>query len=289
MRVASQTEYSDCAELSQNMLAPNRKRGFTLIELLVVIAIIAILIALLLPAVQQAREAARRSQCKSHLKQWGIAIHNYHDAHSAMPMGKVALRHWTFRSMLLPYVDQATLYEELDFEFDPECFTYSMVTIPDNPLDDLLPLYSCPSDPNSGKVSDSPLGKHAPGNYPGVSGDTPTSKNGVLYVDSATRFRDVIDGLSTTVAMGERGIPAALNIGWTLCGSTQDSFLDMQIGLIPGDARGTHNDHFWSWHTGGAHFLLGDGGVRFLSDSTDHKVLGNLSTRSGQEVVGGEF
>lgn len=267
------------------MIKNNRKRGFTLIELLVVIAIISILIALLLPAVQMARESARRSQCKNNLKQWGLALHNYHGVHNSMPMGKAALRHWTFRAMLLPQLDQVGLYGQVDFEYAPDCFAYSMLPMQDSPTDDVLPFYSCPSDPNAGRVSSTPLGDHATTNYPGVSGDTLTSKNGMLYVDSATRFRDATDGLSVTALMGERGIPGELNIGWSLCGSMEDAFLDMKIGLAPGDDGGDHNEHFWSWHTGGAHFLIADGAVRFLNDSTDHSILVGLSTRDGGEIL----
>ena len=105
----------------------NRSHGFTLIELLVVIAIIAVLIALLLPAVQQAREAARRTQCKNNLKQLGLALHNYHDAFSVFPFGKgasyngaAAYARWSQHAMLLPYIDQAPLYNSINFSAPPE-------------------------------------------------------------------------------------------------------------------------------------------------------------------------
>lgn len=96
-----------------------KRRAFTLIELLVVIAIIAILIALLLPAVQQAREAARRSQCKNNLKQYGLALHNYHDVYNCFPIGGTApwrsapFVGWQVR--VLPMMDQASLFQQLEF------------------------------------------------------------------------------------------------------------------------------------------------------------------------------
>lgn len=122
-----------------------KRRGFTLIELLVVISIIALLVALILPAVQQAREAARKTQCRNHLKQLALALHNYHDSHQVFPPGGVAIdpaKHvvicasgigfgaidvWAEASAgagkqgnswmlhILPYIDQANRYNQWDF------------------------------------------------------------------------------------------------------------------------------------------------------------------------------
>lgn len=102
------------------------RSGFTLIELLVVIAIIAILVALLLPAVQQAREAARRASCKNNLKQWGIALHNYHDVYGMFPLNpapwdvpNATTSHgwkagWAVK--LFPYLEMSQLYNKLNWE-----------------------------------------------------------------------------------------------------------------------------------------------------------------------------
>jgi len=188
------------------------RRGFTLIELLVVIAIIAVLIALLLPAVQAAREAARRSQCVNNLKQLGIALHNYHDVTSSLPPSSLYNGNWGDWShyvMMLPYMEQAPLYNAINFyitsgnwgasDGQAENTSASRATI-----NTLL----CPSD------TDRLTSANGHSNYVGSSGSSPDSFgtiggfNGIfIYTNSgrkATGFRDVIDGLSSTAAICER-------------------------------------------------------------------------------------
>ena len=124
-------------------------RGFTLIELLVVIAIIAVLIALLLPAVQQAREAARRAQCKNHLKQIGLALHNYHDIANGLPPGWIGVNStfqpdvfggngWGWAARILPQMDQGPLFNTLNFSLHMTATAHAAARTT------TLPAFRCP-------------------------------------------------------------------------------------------------------------------------------------------------
>jgi prepilin-type N-terminal cleavage/methylation domain-containing protein len=269
--------------------------AFTLIELLVVIAIIAVLVALLLPAGQQAREAARRTQCRNYLRQYGIALHNYHGAHDILPIGNVGNRFWTFQSMLLPFLEQEALYELCIYNYPGTCFNANVAGGPaTSAAGKSLPIYGCPTDPLAGGIYSDPFtGVIACGSYQGVMGTSSTNGTGVLYSNSNTAFRHVTDGTSNTLSMGERGIPESLYWGFFLCGfgnidgkGDGDNLMTTKFGFGPGLPDGNHNLHFWSYHPGGGHFQMMDGSVRFIGYGINFATFQALSTKSGREVIG---
>jgi prepilin-type N-terminal cleavage/methylation domain-containing protein len=323
-----------------------RSRGFTLIELLVVIAIIAILIALLLPAVQQAREAARRSQCKNNLKQLGLALHNYHDSARCFPPGvtRATTTNSTWggfsaHTMLLPYLDQAPLYNKVNFHQ----FSYG----PDNVITrrTVVPVFMCPSD--SALRGSAEVGNN---NYPMSTGPSvgwtgAGDSNGFFARDIIVRISDAQDGASQSIMASEhlvgdnssttytpgdlvRAVPfpsGTPNKKWTpaqvaaygtACTAAKTNhhssggqswmysmmyetlFNTLATPNNPaptcyicsgcGDGDNPGNFPARSRHVGGVHTLLGDGAIRFVSDSIDHNTWQSLgSIRDGD--IPGEF
>jgi prepilin-type N-terminal cleavage/methylation domain-containing protein/prepilin-type processing-associated H-X9-DG protein len=284
-----------------------RMRGFTLVELLVVIGIIGVLIALLLPAVQWAREAARAARCKNNLKQIGLALQNSHDVHGRFPMGSSSdtVGSWGFLLSLMPQLDNAHVPTMVNLG-NPDCCSEIMLrqnAIPPqgDPASTLFSVLACPSDPNSERLHTSggsislPCGKLYPGSYLGVSGDVDffgsgtTTGNGILYSLSSIRMADILDGTSNTMIVGERGIPDDLVLGWVICGATE---LDQYLGAenVPVPARKAPwtdpiFQGFWSWHSGGAHFVFADGSVHFIRNTIDKTTYRALATRAGREVI----
>lgn len=282
-------------------------RAFTLIELLVVIAIIGILVGLTLPAVQMVREAARRTECAHHLKQVVTALFNFESAHRRFPPGITSstakFRNMTWLTHLLPYIEQQNVWDQalLDYQFDPIPYVSHLgMRTP-------ITVYSCPSDPASGKIHWTHHNRLVTTtSYLGVNGTNYTARDGVFYLDSRTRTRDVADGLSNTIVMGERPPSADFWYGWWYAGFGQSGSgsPDMLLGVRelndgatylescpPGPYRfqkGKRGEmcatlHYWSYHPGGANFAFGDGAIRFLSYTADD-VLPALATRAGGET-----
>lgn len=350
-----------------------QRRGFTLIELLVVIAIIAVLISLLLPAVQQAREAARRSQCKNNLKQIGLAVHNYHDTNSAFPAGyySYATRDgsgpawasidpltwdaspgWGWGTMLLPFLDQSSLYSSLDVNrscWDP--VNASGVSVK-------LSVFLCPTSSGGdepfilqdasgaalniggrqiefgrshyvashgqescwGECGASTTGLIFTDIYAGtttsvtINGDASRVADGPFFRNSRSKFRDVTDGTSNTIFIGEHSsrlsdktwvgvVPGAYtHPRFTTPENAPDAAATLTLvhaGPSGGELDITgfpiihpvnfptfHVGQMYSEHTGGGHILMGDGSVRFLSENIDLLLFAALSSMGEGEVTG---
>ncbi len=318
---------------------PRPRRGFTLIELLVVISIIGVLIALLLPAVQSAREASRRATCVNNLKQMGIALHNYESSHGTFPPGWIAYFEvddhdhvhngsarfqadasdyagwpgWGWGSMLLNQMEQAPLYNALNFNLP--VFTDANQTVRTSRIASFL----CPSDDTPPMVpvfdedGDIEITQVSTGNYIGSNGIGeigPDDGKGIFYMNSRTRIQDIRDGTSNTLAAGERSFNLS-PVTWT--GRTPGGYnfktpvdqggdprfasfphpaFSMVIGTVGIDDPPrtpnnpvAHPEDYWSHHPGGVNFLFCDGSVHFIKNSISQQNFLSLATRKGNEPV----
>ena len=310
---------------------PRTMRGFTLIELLVVIAIIAILISLLLPAVQQSREAARRTQCRNNLKQIGLALHNYHDVHLTFPPGYTARAMtqtdpaaaesgpgFAWGTFFLPYLEQENLFNHFDFTEDA-VDTHNLAH-----GQEVLNHFLCPTDP-APRTFELPGGIELPSsNYVGIYGYGNVSMNpgigtGIFFRNSSTRIRDITDGTSNTICVGERmhendnvptldpananstwyaAIPASARPAGMMMVAMMEQSPSLVLGHVGQDAMGpmpamhhtpnstNHIVNFSSNHSGGVQFLLCDGSVHFMGEDVHYATFRSLGERADGEVIG---
>ena len=299
------------------MTPPRTRAGFTLIELLVVIAIIGVLIGLMLPAVQKVRETASRLKCKNNMKQIGLALHNYHDRAGQFPPGYTSAATnfdagpgWGWAAHILPELEQDNLHRLIDFT--------KPITAPGNhdvARQANVSFLRCPSDPRQDPIPvsdfENPAGLTTPlgrSNYVACYGNTPflaespqvltthltidgISGRGMFYRNSRVRIADVTDGLSQTLAVGEKNAKNTMAT-WVgvIPGSTWRSANDTaNYGGVPSNiaaakvlghacrqhppsaAAGVAED-FSSPHINGVNMLFGDGSVHAVRTGVNMNV-----------------
>ncbi|QDS96678.1 hypothetical protein FF011L_54900 [Roseimaritima multifibrata] len=290
------------------MKTTSRRTAFTLVELLVVIAIIGVLVGLLLPAVQAAREAARRMQCSNNLKQIGLAMHNYHDTFGSLPPGWIDeptnQNRMGWGTFILPFIEQSAMHDGMKDvgAYDVPWYTLPEMTtgtaaVPTPYAKTILNGFICPSDP-SGPINNN-LHDYGKSNYTGVGGAhyiRSGGANGTFYDNSYIHFRDMRDGLSNLVMIGERSTinqpsrsfvkKGTLWIGGTTAGEyyLNNAIVSASTYYSINGQAGNYN--LTSAHPSGIHFLLGDGSARFVSETIDLTTYRNLGSIADGYVLG---
>jgi len=281
---------------------PPLRQGFTLIELFMAVVVMAIMASLILPGIAHTLEAARRVSCQNNLGQIALALHNYHAAHRMLPSGCVnetgpvrtgiaGDNHFGWIAQILPQLDEAKVWGQLDFSrtsYDQPAV--SLMTMPT--------ILSCPTSATKGN------------SYAGCHHNAPATididNNGVLFLNSSIRFREISDGKSHTLLAGET-LQNALVGRWfqgtdaTLCHTgngiagpydtsptdlssvTNQVTLESLTSIVPGIPV---SQRFGSLHDMGANVALADGAVRFVSVNVDASILRRLGHRRDGEVIG---
>jgi prepilin-type N-terminal cleavage/methylation domain-containing protein len=303
-----------------------RHSGLTLIELLVVVAIVGVLLALMLPAIQHSREAARKTVCANNLKQIGLAIHGYLVSQKAFPPGyisKVYVNHddagpgWSWAPMIMRFMENTDLADHVPMSqpIESDAGRVRLTSVP---------TFVCPSDDMfeplidiRDKRWDTVLCQMAASNYVASAGTIrPTCMlcrdrfDGMFGRNRRIEPRELQDGLSKTIAIGERAsywsraglwgvVPESKLIdtqkpdlyaagpGYVL-GTTFKEGFNLETEEMEHATMGTLAEAFGSRHPGGAFFMFADAGVRFVWDDTDPGVMNALATRDGRPHTGEE-
>ncbi len=317
------------------MLNRISRRGFTLIEMIVFISIVGVLIGLLLPAVGRVRESGQQAACRNNLKQIGLALQAYHHTHKCFPsaflfvptneppifQGMKTSPGWGWGTLLLPYLDQAPVYHQINLTKSIEMPEFK------TPRTVKMKVYTCPTDRNTGvfwvvdeKIKEegglgAPICEVATNSYTAnygtgkELGEHPDDGNGVFFRNSQITIRDIRDGVTNTIAIGERAAAFAQSpwAGAVSCGIIKTGEPDPAVDTLEHywmeeapvqvmagfslpyceilNGAKSNAYCFYSPHQNVGNFVFADAAVHAISRKASYEVLKALSTRDGGDVA----